>query len=329
MFCNLPHDSPVRPRCFRALRRGGGDLGVLPTSYHSRLSFELQDELPTAAGGFADVWKADGPPGVTSALKILRITKGDNFSEIKKVRSFLHGPADRLSCDLQRFCKEVLVAKLVNDGNVLAIDGVQMVDGSKLCIISRWMEHGNMHTYIEGNQDVNRIELVSLGPRSLCPVSDPLRIVTRGDKRARLLTYRWGGPWRPKERKDLIFPACFPSADVETQTNILIDSNRKPRLTDFGLSSVTKNISFNASTERGGGTTRWKAPELLPLSLDVTEWEKAKCARPTEKSDTYSLAMVAIEVLVACLTQILVSNFLNIPRYLRGGTLSHCIATSR
>ena len=70
-------------------------------------------------------------------------------------------PANVISCDLQQFCKEVLVAKLVDNDNVLAIDGVQMVDESKLCIVSKWMEHGDIHTYIQRNQDVDRVELVS------------------------------------------------------------------------------------------------------------------------------------------------------------------------
>ena len=134
---------------------------MLPTSYHIQDRFEFRDVLPSASGRFADIWKAESPPGVTSALKVLRLTKKDNFNEMKKVRLFLHGPANSLSCSLQRFCKEVLVAKLVNDNNVLAIDGVQIADGVRLCTISKWMEHGNMRTYIERNQDVDRVELVS------------------------------------------------------------------------------------------------------------------------------------------------------------------------
>jgi serine/threonine protein kinase len=81
------------------------------------------------------------------------------------------------------------------------------------------------------------------------------------------------------------------------QSNILIDLNRSPRLTDFGFSSITmNNLSANASSTNGRGSMRWRAPELLALSTKVKDREKTKTVRPTKKSDTYSLAMVIIEV---------------------------------
>lgn len=39
-----------------------------------------------------------------------------------------------------------------------------MSGDSKLCIVSPWMEHGNMHTYLMDNQDTDRVELVSFKP---------------------------------------------------------------------------------------------------------------------------------------------------------------------
>ena len=227
--------------------------------------------------------------------------------------------ANNILFDPQRFCKEVLVAKLIENDNVLSIEGVQIVNRIKLCIISEWMEHGNMHAYIEKNQkDVDRVELVSLRLRLLCPVSNPLRIAAWGDKRARLLTRRRGGSRGSKKRKLLISPIFSRSANFETQTNILIDSNHNPRLTDFGVSSVTRNLTANASTESARGTMRWKAPELLPLSTDVRDWDRVKSARPTNESDMYSLAMVVIEVPVPCLTQIPVPNSFEHPQIFTG-----------
>jgi len=66
-----------------------------------------------------------------------------------------------------------------------------------------------------------------------------------------------------------------------------------PRLTDFGLCSITKNInSVHASTPNHGYTVRYSAPEILDFE-GVVRTEKKK---PTNKSDMYSLSMVVVEV---------------------------------
>ena len=76
------------------------------------------------------------------------------------------------------------------------------------------------------------------------------------------------------------------------QQNILIDAKGSPRLCDFGLCSITKNIdSVNASTPNHGYTIRYCAPELL----DVGGVVKAK-RKSTNESDIYSLSMVIVEV---------------------------------
>ena len=65
-----------------------------------------------------------------------------------------------------------------------------------------------------------------------------------------------------------------------------------PRLSDFGLCSVTRNIdSVNASTPQRGCTVRYCAPEFLDVD-DVREFEKKKL---TKKTDVYSLSMVIVE----------------------------------
>ena len=66
-----------------------------------------------------------------------------------------------------------------------------------------------------------------------------------------------------------------------------------PRLSDFGLCSITRNIdSVNASTPNRGCTIRYCAPELLDVK-DVGNVEKKKL---TNKTDVYSLSMVIVEV---------------------------------
>jgi len=76
------------------------------------------------------------------------------------------------SRDPQTFCKELLVAKQAKDDNVLTIEGVQMVDAHTLCIVSEWMDNGNLLAYLEGNADASRAELVSPLPYSRYAFSD-------------------------------------------------------------------------------------------------------------------------------------------------------------
>ena len=64
-----------------------------------------------------------------------------------------------------------------------------------------------------------------------------------------------------------------------------------PRLSDFGVCSITKNIdSVTASTPDHGGTVRWCAPERLSIEGFV------RPKKPTYKSDVYSLSMIIVEV---------------------------------
>ena len=93
-------------------------------------------------------------------------------------------------------------------------------------------------------------------------------------------------------------PSILLLAKQGTQRNILIDSDGNPLLTDFKGSSITiDNLPVNAPRRNWrGGSIRWCAPELLLLSTNAKHREKHKSIRPTYKSDTYSLAMVGIEV---------------------------------
>ena len=85
IFCHSPLDQPTRQRCVRALRKAAGKTGILPADYHISHPLTKQDAMPNAAGGCADVWKADHPDGTVFALKVFRVTQQDDFPKIKKV----------------------------------------------------------------------------------------------------------------------------------------------------------------------------------------------------------------------------------------------------
>jgi len=85
-------------------------------------------------------------------------------------------------------------------------------------------------------------------------------------------------------------PSCYSSRlTYRSQPNILIDTNGKPRLSDFSNCSFTKNTDpASTSTARYHCTIRWSAPERLDVSTQEGE--------PTTMSDVYSLSMVIVEV---------------------------------
>jgi len=69
------------------------------------------------------------------------------------------------------------------------------------------------------------------------------------------------------------------------QSNILIDSDSRARLSDFGLASILPDSQPSESTPSSGGTVRWMAPELLKSGTDITK-----------ASDMYAFGVVIFEV---------------------------------
>jgi len=73
---------------------------------------------------------------------------------------------------------------------------------------------------------------------------------------------------------------------MNSKANILIDKSGRARLTDFGLTSITRGENHRAvlETQAMGGTTTWAAPEIL------------KGGAVTKEGDIFTFAMVAVEV---------------------------------
>ena len=82
------------------------------------------------------------------------------------------------------------------------------------------------------------------------------------------------------------FKPHFAPVLTPDQSNILIDSIDRARITDFGLATITRDL-YSVSDDRGY-TARWTAPEILNEQ------------RPYSKeADIFAFAMVMIEVCCA------------------------------
>ena len=89
-----------------------------------------------------------------------------------------------------------------------------------------------------------------------------------------------------------LFPLAI--ADDSAQSNILIDRDSHPRLTDYGLNSIMsdpKIVGYGIMTPPSVGTIRYAAPELLsPSGCGLGD------GNPTKESDDYAFGMVTYEV---------------------------------
>ena len=92
-------------------------------------------------------------------------------------------------------------------------------------------------------------------------------------------------PWRFERGEQL--PPTFPwtLAILFAQANILVSSDRKAKIADFGFANFA-DMSMSYATVRMG-TPKWMAPELLDTRL--------KFQRTTE-SDIFAFACIAFEV---------------------------------
>lgn len=68
---------------------------------------------------------------------------------------------DVLIAIVQKFCKEVIMWKCLNNPNVLPLLGATMSD-KRFTMISKWMDNRNINEFIQEHESVDRFELVGL-----------------------------------------------------------------------------------------------------------------------------------------------------------------------
>ena len=100
------------------------------------------------------------------------------------------------------------------------------------------------------------------------------------------------------------------TSDMDMQANILINSDRRACLADFGLAAIIEDASSadGPSGHKTGGTTRWMAPEILdPDRFGYTKRSRKRL--PSKSTDIYALGMTILEVRMSSLHHLLSSHF--------------------
>ncbi|KAJ8083207.1 hypothetical protein PM082_009079 [Marasmius tenuissimus] len=175
---------------------------------------------PIAAGGFGDVWKGViGQSESEGQLVCLKVSK-----------VYVKSDLDTL---FKEYLREALVWRQLSHQNVLPFLGIfYLKDDRQFCLISPWMENGNLLQYLKATLRAN-VDHLAL-------VYD----VAAG------LAYLHGGKVVHGDLKGL---------------NILITPEGRACITDFGLSRIADTLALKLTTSsaRPAGTARWLSQEIL------------------------------------------------------------------
>ncbi|KAF8596178.1 kinase-like protein, partial [Ceratobasidium sp. AG-I] len=154
---------------------------------------------------------------------------------------------------LKRTMRELYMWSKAKHNNIQELLGVILFQG-RLGMVSLWMANGNLQSYLRRNPGVDRYPLcvdVAAGVSYLHSIG-----MVHGDLKA---------------------------------NNILVCQDGIAKISDFDHSILANStLVFSATTNVGGGTLRWMAPELLLSSND----EASPPARRTMETDIYALGML-------------------------------------
>ncbi|KAG8755376.1 hypothetical protein FRC11_006082, partial [Ceratobasidium sp. 423] len=157
---------------------------------------------------------------------------------------------------LKRAMREVYHWSKVRHPHIQELLGVVLFQG-RVGMVSPWRKHGNLRDYIKKHEGVDRYALCLQVAKGLSHLHDSNMV--HGDVKA---------------------------------YNILVSEDGEIKLSDFDHSILSDcTLVFSTTTNFGGGTLRWMAPELV-----VPEDDEAPCHR-SKKTDVYSLAMTCLEII--------------------------------
>ncbi|THH09215.1 hypothetical protein EW145_g2167 [Phellinidium pouzarii] len=215
-----PNDMLYR-LCERNLRKLCGHTGLLPSAFYlQKEEFKEISVDAVASGGFGQVYRGKHKD-TEVAIKVPAMYYKEKSRKFQKA--------------------EAIVWKRISHPNIVPFLGVADVKGSSLCMVSVWMVHGDLASYLVQFPRCNRFDLITG--------------ITEG------LQYMHG--------LDIVH------GDLKS-VNVLVNDMKQACLADFGLSHVMMNVlgaSVAMTSATMAGTYRWMAPELLRLEKTHATFE--------------------------------------------------------
>ncbi|KAF9227191.1 kinase-like protein [Gyrodon lividus] len=264
----------------------------LPPDSAKRLSYKLlrerssDDELPDVPARSDTLLPV---PDITDRIvdRPMLPTTGGGFSDIWKcgvkrgnkveiaavkcLRSF-ECSGDELKRRNKRLRRELKVWEKLDHENILPLWGVASGFGPMLAMVCPWAENGTLTSYLERDQDLSLANRFSL----LCEIAAGLQYLHA----------------RGVIHGDL------------TGTNILINSNGKACVADFGLSVILLEFAETSYLTSTRCALRWADPELyhVPPSTNTSSETLVSLTdipmtSPSAQSDIYSFGCIMLQVL--------------------------------
>ncbi|KAK1227130.1 hypothetical protein PQX77_009870 [Marasmius sp. AFHP31] len=174
---------------------------------------------------------------------------------------------------VEDFCREALIWTHLDHPNVLPLIGVNTkLFGTDFCLVSPWMENGDIITFLKRKPDHDRMRSIKEIAAGLEYLHSRSPMIVHGDIRGGQGTYTY---------------------EERCQANILVDEGFNCRLADFGLSreALTGTTTFESSTGGMKGSLRWMAPEGYLLSTSNNSKGNHS------PRDIYAYACTIIEIL--------------------------------
>ena len=116
---------------------------------------------PVAGGSVGDVWKGQ-IQGQVVAIKVMKVYQQSDVAQLMKVCSVDHLRILDADLGMQEFSHEIAVWRQLLHPNILPLYGVYHLGGNKsrVCLVSPWMENGNIVQYLKQAPDTYRYPLV-------------------------------------------------------------------------------------------------------------------------------------------------------------------------